>query len=592
MFTEPLRLLAQQTNVHAMSQGVFGHDYSVIQRILYPHPSYRSFYIKKRSGGSRLIEEPKQQVKLLQQKALEFFSQFALNERPCVHGFVKQRSIVTNAQVHSERRPTFVLNIDLKDFFPSITFVRVRGLLQKPPFRFSFSVATVFAHLCTHAGKLPQGASTSPFISNLICRSMDRDLMALAKRHHCTYTRYADDMTFSFSVRSAANLPINICTFDGGVASVGEELLSIIKSHSFDINGAKTRISSRHSRQEVTGLTINKFPNVPRQFIDSVRGALHAWKVYGYAAADQAWQERVRTTEGHALNEKAWKRQTRASKPPKLDKLLWGKLLYLRMVRSERDALYNRLAQQYNDLVTLEKAADPLFKAASLPTHFEVHRKEHVGKAIYVVEWMGDAQVAGKPVGETEVVGSLGTAFAYWRSDMLITCEHVLRCERQDGGMSDVSTTKGAVLMVKNIATGIESAATIVERDVNRDLAVLRIDSPGVGMRHFVKSAVPLSEGIPAYLIGFPNWSPGRPHNTQSSTVTSVFPKKGLTKFEVSSLIRKGNSGGPIACLEFGLLGVAQEGATQAVGNNEGISVGELDKWLQSLDLTEAFSAK
>lgn len=425
-----------------MSRGVFGHDYSVVQKIIYPHPPYHAFLIKKRSGGVRLIEEPRNRVKLFQQKALEFFGQFAAKERPCVHGFVKQRSIVTNAQAHCERRPTFVLNVDLKDFFPSITFFRVRGLLQKPPFSFSFEVATVFAHLCTHAGKLPQGAPTSPYLSNLICRSLDRDLMALAKRHRCTYTRYADDMTFSFSVRNAVGLPANVCTFDGGFASAGEELRSIIKSHSFELNDAKTRISSRHSRQEVTGLTINEFPNVPRQFVDSVRGALHTWAAHGYAAAEQGWQNRVKETAANALNEMAWQRQTRESKPPTLHNLIWGKLLYLRMVRSERDALYNRLAQRYNELVTRERASDTRFKAPSLPTHFEVHQKEHVGKAVYVIEWMGDAQIPKRPEGETEAAGSQGTAFAYRRSDMLITCEHVLRCDLEAGGMGDISSAK------------------------------------------------------------------------------------------------------------------------------------------------------
>lgn len=575
-----------------MSQGIFGYAYSVVQKIIYPHPSYRAFLIKKRSGGTRLIEEPTRRVKLLQLKALEYLNQFASKERPCVHGFVKQRSIVTNAQAHWERRPTFVLNIDLKDFFPSITFFRVRGLLQKPPFGFSFEVATVFAHLCTRAGKLPQGAPTSPFISNLICRSMDRDLMALAKRHRCTYTRYADDMTFSFSVRNAASLPANICTFDGGIASVGAELRSTIKRHSFELNDAKTRISSCHSRQEVTGLTINEFPNVRRQFVDSVRGALHAWEAHGYEAAEQGWQDRVESTAGKALNEMAWQRQKRESKPPKLHNLLWGKLLYLRMVRSERDDLYNRLAQRYNDLVTRKMAADTHFKAASLPTHFEVHRKEHVAKAVYVFEWMGDAQIPGKPEGLTEPVGSQGTAFAYMRSDMLITCEHVLRCNLKDGGMGDASTANGVVLTLQNIATGVNSTATIVKRDIDRDLAVLRMDSPGVGVRHFIPSPVPASEGMTAYLIGFPNWTAGRPPVVEKTTITTVFPRRGLARFEVSSLIRKGNSGGPIVSDKFELLGIAQEGATQETGNNEVLSFSELDNWLKSVDLTVAFTAK
>lgn len=592
LIADALDLHFQQTDVNSMSKGVFGLDYSDVQKIIYPSPAYRAFLLKKRGGGNRLIEEPRKKVKLLQIKALAFFAQFAPNTRPCVHGFVKDRSILTNANAHWDRRPTFVLNLDLKDFFPSISFFRVRGLLKTGPFSFSYEVATVFAHLCTHAGKLPQGAPTSPYISNLICRSMDRDLMALASRHRCTYTRYADDMTFSFSVRDSASLPANICSLDGGVATIGEELRSIIKTHSFDLNDKKTRISSRNSRQEVTGLTINQFPNVPRKFIDSVRGALHAWEAHGYAAAEQSWQDRVLSTADRALNERVWARQTRTSSPPQLHNLIWGKLLYIRMVRSERDDLYNRLAHKYNDLIACEKVSSANFKAASLPVNYEVHGREHAAKVVYVIEWMGDAQAPGKPLGVTEAVGSQGTAFAYRRSDLLITCEHVLRGVLQNGDMADFSASAGAVLNVKCIATGFESTATLVGRDIDWDLAVLRIDSSTAGLRHFVKSDMPAGDGMAVHLIGFPNWSQGRPVTFQLTTILSVFPKKGLVKFEVSNLIRKGNSGGPVTSGAFELLGVAQEGATQSTGNNECLCTSELDRWLDTLDLVSPFDTK
>ena len=592
LLADAIALHLQQTDVDSMSKGVFGLDYSEVRKIIYPSPAYRAFLLKKRGGGNRLIEEPRKKVKLLQIKALAFFAQFAGNVRPCVHGFVKDRSILTNANAHCARRPTFVLNLDLKDFFPTISFFRVRGLLMAGPFGFSYEVATVFAHLCTHAGKLPQGAPTSPYISNLICRSMDRDLMALARRHRCTYTRYADDMTFSFSVRDSASLPANICALDGGAATIGEELRSIIKIHSFELNDKKTRISSRHTRQEVTGLTINQFPNVPRKFIDSLRGALHAWEVHGYVAAEQGWKDRVSSTAVSSLNERAWARQTRTSLPPRLHNLIWGKLLYVRMIRSERDALYNRLAHKYNDLAAREMVSGSNFKAASLPVNHEVHAREHAAKAVYVIEWMGDAQIPGQALGKTEMVCSQGTAFAYRRNDLLITCEHVLRCDLEAGGNADFNTATGAVLTVKSIATGFESTATLVERDVDRDLAVLRIDSSVAGMRHFVRSYAPAGNEMTAHLLGFPNWSPGRPVTLQQTTISSVFPRKGLAKFEVSNMIRKGNSGGPVVSGAFELLGVAQEGATQANGNNECLCTSELDSWLETLDLVSPFEVK
>ena len=204
---------------------------------------------------------------------------------------------------------------------------------------------------------------------------------------------------------------------------------------------------------------------------------------------------------------------------------------------------------------------------------------------------MGDAQIPGKALGETEMVGSQGTAFAYRRSDLLITCEHVLRCDMEAGGKADFDTAAGAVLTVKSMATGFESAATLVGRDLDRDLAVLRIDSSAAGMRHFVRSNAPAGNGMTAHLLGFPNWSAGRPITLQPTTILSVFPKKGLAKFEVSGLIRKGNSGGPVASDAFELLGVAQEGATQSTGNNECLCVSELDRWLDTLDLVSPFDA-
>jgi S1-C subfamily serine protease len=205
---------------------------------------------------------------------------------------------------------------------------------------------------------------------------------------------------------------------------------------------------------------------------------------------------------------------------------------------------------------------------------------------------MGDAQIPGKAPGETEVVCSQGTAFAYRRSDLLITCEHVLRCDLEAGGEANFGTVAGATLNVTNMATGFTSAATLIERDLDRDLAVLRIDSPAARMRHFVRSNALAGNDMSARLLGFPNWSPGRKITTQQTTISSTFPKKGLAKFEVSDVIRKGNSGGPVASDAFELLGVAQEGATQSIGNNECLCVSELDRWLDTLDLVSPFDVK
>lgn len=577
-----------RVDVGVMSREVFGQDYSVVKAVIYPRPKYRAFLIKKRSGGDRLISEPRLAVKNLQLKALEFFEKQLESAKPCVHGFVKGRSILTNATAHCQRKASFVLNIDLENFFPSITFYRVRGALQKPPFGFSFEVATVLAHLCTHQGTLPQGAPTSPYLSNLICRSLDGELMALARRHRCIYTRYADDITFSFSTRTAEGLPNNICSFNGGIVIIGEELRSIIEKHSFTINSKKTRMSSSSTRQEVTGLTINEFPNVSRRFVDEVRGALNAWKVHGYVAAQKTWEQRILDGADKPLRERAWSRQTRTATPPSLQRYLWGKLLFIRMVRTQDDPLYNRLAERHNELVARERKLLSSFEAPMLPIHFAVQSIDHAAKALYVIEWSGDAQVAGKPDGESEMVGGQGTAFAYKYCDMLITCEHVFRCELGDG-MIDYSDVPSAVLKVINVATGTESHATLLFKDINRDLAVLKLDTPTPNMRHFVRAPTTAIATHPACLLGFPNWSPGKRENVDQTTVATVFPKGALQRFEINSMIRKGNSGGPVTASSFGLWGVAQEGATQAKGNNQCLCVSELDAWLDHVGVVGVF---
>lgn len=261
-----LQDLLRRTNVNAFSSAFLGAPYAAVQGVLYPTPPYKSFLLAKRSGGVRVVREPRKRLKLLQLKALEELKRRAGRPKPCAHGFIEGRSIVTNARKHLERKPHFVLNLDLEGFFPSINFIRVRDVLRKSPFDFSREVATVLAQMCVVNNELPQGAPTSPFLSNEVCRGLDRDLMALARRHRATYTRYADDITFSFSTPNATSLPGNICAFDGIVVTLGQELVSTITSHSFAIQRTKTRMSIRRRRMEVTGVVINEFPNVKRDF--------------------------------------------------------------------------------------------------------------------------------------------------------------------------------------------------------------------------------------------------------------------------------------------------------------------------------------
>jgi RNA-directed DNA polymerase len=155
---------------------------------------YTTFYVSKKSGGRRQISAPITALKIIQQKLNQVLQQ-VYQPKPAVHGFTLDKSIVTNAKEHSRRK--YVLNVDIKDFFPSINFGRVRGLFMAWPYNLNDSVATVLAQICCYNNELPQGAPTSPIISNMICAKMDSQLQGLAKKHQCFFTRYADDITFS-----------------------------------------------------------------------------------------------------------------------------------------------------------------------------------------------------------------------------------------------------------------------------------------------------------------------------------------------------------------------------------------------------------
>src|SRR5579871_3079973 len=173
--------------------------------ILYkqPAPKYRSFELPKRKGGTRTIKAPTEKLKLVQEKVsdllqdcLDEINRSKQREDRIAHGFKRERSIVTNAVQHRNRR--YVFNIDLENFFPSINFGRVRGyFIKNKDFLLDQRVATVLAKIACDDNTLPQGSPCSPVISNLIAHLLDIHLVRLASSTGCTYSRYADDLTFS-----------------------------------------------------------------------------------------------------------------------------------------------------------------------------------------------------------------------------------------------------------------------------------------------------------------------------------------------------------------------------------------------------------
>ena len=265
--------------------GQLGFKPESLAYILYKIPDtlkYSEFSIKKRKGGVREIKAPEKRLKLLQRRlanllyrCLEEIDGNSVNRKSLSHGFMKKKSIITNASQHKCRR--YVLNVDLKDFFPSINFGRVRGVFIKDRrFQFSEKTSTIIAQIACHEHTLPQGSPCSPVISNIVAHLLDINLVKLAKKYRCTYSRYADDITFSTNQEM---FPIELAELaDGadGEWKAGKALLTEIQRSGFEINHAKTRLQVRGSRQVATGLLVNKKVNVRPEYYRTVRSMCHS----------------------------------------------------------------------------------------------------------------------------------------------------------------------------------------------------------------------------------------------------------------------------------------------------------------------------
>lgn len=232
-----------------------------------PENCYRSFEIPKSSGGVRHINAPNDDLKYIHSKLAKLIWNHIkqIREQDSIranlsHAFEKGKSIFTNARIHQRKR--YVINVDLKDFFDSFNFGRVLGFFEKNRyFMLNHEMATVFAQLTCYKNCLPQGAPTSPIITNLICEILDIRLLNLAKSYRLDYTRYADDLTFSTNDKNIIN------RFD----DFYNDLNSEIERAGFKINTDKTRVLYKNSRQNVTGLVVNKKINIDRRYYKKVR---------------------------------------------------------------------------------------------------------------------------------------------------------------------------------------------------------------------------------------------------------------------------------------------------------------------------------
>ncbi len=212
---------------------------------------YLTFYIPKPGGAKRLIEHPAAKLKALQQSLNRYLQAVYYGVKPhCAYGFIirpcddfQPRNIYFNAMRH--HKGEWFWQIDLKDFFHTVTTSHLKNLFRHL-FFFPPELTAVLTSLCTSKGRLPMGAPTSPVLSNLVCLLMDAQMEQIAAQHQATYTRYADDITFSFSKEPPADFL--------------DSVRIVFLRHAFVVNENKVQFRTRAEQPEITGLRLGHSP--------------------------------------------------------------------------------------------------------------------------------------------------------------------------------------------------------------------------------------------------------------------------------------------------------------------------------------------
>jgi RNA-directed DNA polymerase len=512
----PLQRLQSADSLRSLAAllGVTSSSLYYNVRVLSPSSKYTQFTLRRRNGRTRSILAPSDGLRFLQSQ-LNAVLQTIYEPKKSAHGFVRDRSILTNASSHAGQR--HILNLDLESFFPTIHFGRVRGVFLKEPFLLSEEIATWIAQLCCHEGLLPQGAPTSPVISNLVCRRLDTAIERLARRYRCRYTRYADDITIS---TNAKTLPRPLAFVPEGAppnkAVLGDQLREAIESNDFRINAEKTRLTSRDKHQcTVTGLVVNETPTVKRTYIRQVRAMLHAWAVYGEDGAQ------------HAYYEKPHCRQRNPSRGlARFKHVVRGKIEFVGQIRGHRDPIYCSLLQKYADLDEDFQGTVP----KALP-------RDQIARAIHAAMW----------VLEDEANSWQGSAFLLdgWG---LVTCSHVVHGRTIDAFRPDDPT---------KIFT-----AEVSKRDAVRDLVVLTLPAAALVGTSGLRAASGVVQGHShrVYICGFPNYQKGDAVNIRPAAVAAFRMERRERRLLVSTSIVSGMSGGPVLDDSERVVGISAKG--------------------------------
>lgn len=463
----------------------------------YRRNMYHEFSIAKGGGKTRLIRAPDRRLKIIQQRLSLSLNQIYRRRNP-VHGFVADRSVKTNAEAHGSRQ--YVVNLDLQDFFPSITENRIKGLLRS--LGINDRVSEIVARLTCYDAFLPQGAPTSPVLSNMICYRLDTELLREAKAARAIYTRYADDITFS-----AYQPPSPL--FENGLPPVGkfspelfsQNLRNAIEGNGFIINAQKAHYADRNSRRVVTGVKINDGLNVDRRYVRKIRAMLHSIEKTGLKQAEA--------------------RYSASGGKGSIEAHVRGKIAYIAHLKGAVDPVIRSLATRFN-------RSFPKHTIRVVPTPEEMR-----DRAIWIVEHEHDG-------------GNQGTAF-FLKGVGLVTAAHCV--ENAVNPVVYHRTSSSNTWPVK--------AAKVCKY---RDLAILEhsINENEYHEMEASSQSPEVSDSVVAY--GYPGFGPGDQLNVRVGKVTSLSVKSSIQRIEVDQELSQGMSGGPVVDADGYVVGIVHKG--------------------------------
>ena len=501
-----------------------------------PENMYHTFKVPKKDGATREIAAPEKRLKMIQRKLADVLSA-VYEPKVCAYGFITEKSNIGNAAQHVKK--SLVFNIDLKDFFSQIHFGRVRGMLMNAPYNLPDEAATTIAQIACYNGYLPQGAPSSPVITNMICVPLDNALMRLAKSTKCVYTRYADDITFS---THKSSFDKSIVYIEDGEVIIGEKLASALKKHSFEVNAKKVALRSYTCRQEVTGLTVNEFPNLRRGYVKQLRAIIHSCEKFGIPAAAKTYVKKG-LCKNHEICNVVDTSDSEDVVVNWFKRVLIGKICYIKHVRGAKNPTYLSFAQKFNTLFR-----EDIFDVS------EFHRFNNTIKnSVLILEHRDEDKIIQ------------GSGF-YLSGIGLITSAHVT----ESGDFYNVFQVDSYDESSPGI--GVIGSCNKVSSDEKIDYAIYKAPSSIVEELTFkLGDSRKLKIGDEVTIIGYPNHQKGNSQYMQRCYITSEKPFLGAHFFTISGRVVHGASGGIVLNASNEAIGILKGGvaSTEEDDNNE-----------------------